>query len=193
MKTSLAMHLKDDLIRHYQWLRQYGINDSHSGNASVREGNTIWLTPTGACADTLEANQLIACDIDGTLGDGASLDARLHVMVYQKNERTRAVLHGHGAHTVALTLNGKDFTPPDFEGHYYFGTVPVLSIAYENYLAEAPEQVSDVLARHKITVVRGHGVYAQAETINLAYKWNCSLELSAQTAWLAQQAGTLPG
>jgi len=184
---------KDDLIRHYRWLRQYGINDSHSGNASVREGHTVWVTPTGACADTLTADDLVACDIDGTLGEGASLDARLHVMAYQKNDRARAVLHGHGAHTVALTLNGKDFTPPDFEGNYYFGTVPVLNITYENYLAEAPEQVSNMLAQHKITVVRGHGVYAQADSINLAYKWNCSLELSAKTAWLAQLAGTLPG
>jgi L-fuculose-phosphate aldolase len=92
---------------------------------------------------------------------------------------------------VALTLDGNDFTPPDFEGNYYFGTVPVLNIAYENYLAEAPERVSDTLAKHKITVVRGHGVYAQADSINLAYKWNCSLELSARTAYLARMAGTL--
>lgn len=32
------MHMKDDLVRHYHWLRQYGLNDSHSGNASVRDG-----------------------------------------------------------------------------------------------------------------------------------------------------------
>jgi L-fuculose-phosphate aldolase len=48
-----------------------------------------------------------------------------------------------------------------------------------------------VLAEHPIMVVRGHGVYARAETINLAYKWSCSLELSAKTAFLARQAGTL--
>jgi len=186
------MELKQDLIRYYRWLRQYGINDSHSGNASVRDNDTVWVTPTGACADTLEAGDLVACNLSGEIGEGASLDAALHIAVYQKNPQARAVLHSHGAHTVALTMNGEDFIPPDFEGQYYFPRVPVINIDYDRYLQDAPQQVASILAEYPITVVRGHGVYAQAETLNLAYKWTCSLELSARTAFLAKQAGTLP-
>jgi L-fuculose-phosphate aldolase len=51
--------------------------------------------------------------------------------------------------------------------------------------------VAAALASHRIVVARGHGVYAQAATLNLAYKWTCSLELSAKTALLARLAGTL--
>jgi len=182
---------KQDLIRYYRWLRQYDINDSHSGNASVRDNDTFWVTPTGACADTLAADDLVACNITGDIGDGASLDAALHLAVYQQNSKARAVLHSHGAHTVALTMNGEDFIPPDFEGQYYFPRVPVININYDHYLEEAPRLVATTLAEYPITVVRGHGVYAQAETLNLAYKWTCSLEHSARTAFLARQAGTL--
>ena len=39
------MALRDDLVQYYRWLREYGYNDSHSGNASVREGDHIWVTP----------------------------------------------------------------------------------------------------------------------------------------------------
>jgi L-fuculose-phosphate aldolase len=186
------MDFKQDMVRYYRWLRQYGINDSHSGNASVRENNTVWVTPTGACADTLQAEDLVACSLEGEIGKGASLDAALHVAVYQHNPKARAVLHSHGAHTVALTMNGKDFIPPDFEGQYYFSRVPVINIDYDRYLQDAPQQVASILAEYPIMVVRGHGVYAQAETLNLAYKWTCSLEQSARTAFLARQAGTLP-
>ena len=49
--------LKQELVQHYGWLRKYGYNDSHSGNASVRDDSTIWVTPTGACADTLHADE----------------------------------------------------------------------------------------------------------------------------------------
>jgi len=185
------MKIQQDLIRYYRWLRQYGINDSHSGNASVRENDTVWVTPTGACADTLVAEDLVACSLTGEISKGASLDAALHVAVYQKNPKARAVLHSHGAHTVALTMNGEDFIPSDFEGQYYFPRVPVINIDYDRYLQDAPQQVANILAEYPITVVRGHGVYAQAETLNLAYKWTCSLELSARTAFLARQAGTL--
>ena len=185
------MNLQQDLVRHYHWLRQYGYNDSHSGNASVRDRDRYWVTPTGACADLLEASQLVECPVEGEPGEGASLDALLHAMVYRKNPHANALLHSHGAYSVAMTLQGKDFIPCDFEGQYYFPRVPVIDISYDRYLDLAAGAVSDVLAEHRVAVVRGHGVYAVAETVNLAYKWTCSLELSARTCFLAAQAGTL--
>lgn len=185
------MDTRQELIQYYQWLRQYGYNDSHSGNMSVKDGETIWVTPTGACADTLTKDELVACKMDQRPAAGSTLDATLHLAVYHNNPQTGAVIHSHGAYTVAMTLNGEDFVPVDFEGQYYFQNIPVLNIAYDDYLEEAPQRVAKVLANHKIAVVRGHGVYAQAETLNLAYKWTCSLELSAKTAYLARQAGTI--
>ena len=185
------MNLKKDLIDHYQWLRRYGVNDSHSGNISAREKNIFWVTPTGACADSLDADELVRCSVDSALPDGASLDARLHQLVYQKNPQAMAVVHSHGPHIVALTMNGKDYIPPDFEGQYYFPRVPVLSINYARCITEAAEKVSDLLAEYPVAIVRGHGVYAQGTSLNLAYKWSCSLELSAKTTFIALQSGTL--
>ncbi len=182
---------KEALIRYFRWLRHYGYNDSHSGNASIRCGNTIWITPTGCCADTVDASMLIACEMDGRIGDNASGDAGLHIAIYQQNPKTRAVLHSHGPYSVALTLDGRDFIPSDFEGRIYFPCVPVISIPYEDYFALSAPQVSEKLSRYPITVVRGHGVYAAAENIDLAYKWTCSLELSAKTQFIARHAGTI--
>ena len=178
--------LKKQLVEHYHWLRQYGCNDSHSGNASFRWHNEIWLTPTGCCADTLQENDLIRCDIDGSMEEGASLDAPLHIQVYQQNPKTKAVMHSHGAHTIAITLKGDDFVPVDFEGQYYFPNVPVITIPYDRYIEQSPSAVATALKDHKVVVVKGHGVYACAESINLAYKWSCSVELSAKIAWLAR-------
>jgi L-fuculose-phosphate aldolase len=179
--------LKQQLVEHYRWLRQYGCNDSHSGNASFRWHNEIWITPTGCCADTLQEEDLIRCNIDGSMEESASLDAPLHIQVYQQNPSARAVIHSHGPHIVAITLNGDNFVPVDFEGQYYFPVVPVIGIPYDRYIELAPTAVADELKEHKVAVVKGHGVYACAETINLAYKWSCSVELSAKTAWLAKQ------
>jgi L-fuculose-phosphate aldolase len=176
-----------DLIRHYRWLRQYGLNDSHSGNLSVRYGADYWVTPSGACADTLETDALIRCQLNANPAPGASLDAALHRQVYLQRPDAAAVMHSHGAYSVAITMSGEDFIPIDFEGQYYFSRVPVLTIPYEDYLEQAPAAVAGVLRDFPVVVVRGHGVYACAETLNLAYKWTCSFELSAKTAFLAQQ------
>lgn len=184
------MHCRQDLVRYFRWLRQYGLNDSHSGNASVREGDTVWVTPTGCGADTLSVGDLVACSLQGEIGQHASLDASLHIAVYQHNPQARVLLHSHGPYSVALTLDGEDFKPVDFEGQYYFSRVPVLNIEYQDYLLESPARVAHALAENKIAIVRGHGVYAQAETVDLAYKWSCSLESSAKTLFIARQ-GTM--
>ncbi|MDH5766377.1 MAG: class II aldolase/adducin family protein [Gammaproteobacteria bacterium] len=187
------MNSKQQLIQYYQWLRQYGYNDSHSGNASIYDpdNDQIWVTPSGACADTLTSNELVAVNTNTTHKHKGSLDTPLHLAVYQKKPSARAVLHSHGAYSVAATLDGKDFVPVDFEGQYYFEKVPVITIPYNEYVAQAADAVSSMLADYPITVVRGHGVYATAENLNLAYKWTCSFELSAKTWLLARQAGTL--
>lgn len=185
------MDARQDLIRRYQWLRRYGINDSHSGNLSVRDGDRIWITPTGACADTLQVQDLIALDRDGIPPAGASLDAPLHLAVYCAKPETGAVIHSHGPYTVALTMNGEDLQPRDFEAKLYFPRIPVLHIDFDHYTQRSPTEVAKMLREYPVVVVRGHGAYACAATMDLAYKWTCSLEHSAKTAFIAKLAGTL--
>lgn len=185
------MDPRSELVKYYRWLRQYGLNDSHSGNASVRDGNVIWITPSGCCADTLEPEDLVGCRLDSECGEGASLDAALHLAIYRTNGHAQAVLHSHGPYSVAMTLNGQDFVPVDFEGGFYFPSVPVVNAPYREYVEKAPVLIAGALADSPISVFRGHGVYAWGETLNKAYKWTCSLELSAKTAWLAKLAGTV--
>lgn len=183
--------LREDIIQYYHWLRAYGYNDSHSGNISARDHDSILVSPSGACADTLKTADLLPFSINSAIPEGASLDSRLHQKVYQHYPGAGAVLHSHGAYTVAMTMNGEDFIPPDFEGAYYFKRVPVINLDYTDVISAAPEHVVEQLQHSNIVVVRGHGVYAMGETLNLAYKWTCSLELSAKTAFIAKQAGTL--
>ncbi len=185
------MNFKDDLVRHYLWLRRYGLNDSHSGNASIRQGDSVWITPTGCCADTLSSGELVQCALDGAIPNDASLDAPLHLAVYRASSKTRTLFHSHGPYSVAMTMDNKEFLPEDFEGQLYFSRVPVLTIPYDRYVADSPRLVAAVLAEYPIAVVRGHGVYACAESLTLAYKWTCSLELSAKTAFIAHQAGKI--
>jgi L-fuculose-phosphate aldolase len=183
---------RETLVRYYRWLREHGLNASHSGNASVRDGEAAWVTPTGCGGDTLVASDLVRCPLDGAVPEGASLDAPLHLAVYRANRAARAVLHSHGPWSIAVTLRGGDFRPVDFEGRYYFPVVPVLDIPEERYTADSPAQVAAALAGHPVCLVRGHGVYAAGESLDRAYKWTCSLESSARIAGLAGMLGTLP-
>ncbi|MEJ2515121.1 MAG: class II aldolase/adducin family protein [Gammaproteobacteria bacterium] len=177
------------LVRYYRWLRTHGLNDSHSGNASVLDGAALWVTPSGCCGDTLEPADLLACPRQGSPPAGASLDAPLHQAVYRHNPAAAAMLHSHGPWSIAVTLAGGNFTPGDFEGRYYFDEVPVLDIPPDRYTAESPEAVGRTLAEHRVCLVRGHGVYAVGASLDEAYRWTCSLESSARIAGLGRLLG----
>lgn len=179
-----------ELVVYYRALRAAGLNDSHSGNGSVRAGDDVWVTPTGAPAERLRPDELIACRLPDRIGERATLDARLHLAVYRENGDAGAVLHAHNPHSIALTIDGCRFVPLDEEGRMYFGEVPVITLDTDDYWTahreEAPGRVGRTLANHAACVVRGHGVYAAGRTLDEAYKWLCSLEHSARIAWLAR-------
>jgi L-fuculose-phosphate aldolase len=181
-----------ELVKYYHLLRERDINDSHSGNGSVRDGDSLWITPTGACADTLQPWQIVRCALEGAAAAGASSDLALHRQVYLRNPRARAVLHGHAVHAIALTMDGNPFEPVDLEGDLYFTHgVSVIDIPYDNYFSASPALVGEALASHPAVIVRGHGLYAWGENLNQAYKWLCSLELAARIKYLALRSGTL--
>jgi L-fuculose-phosphate aldolase len=184
------MDNKQSLIRFYQLLRQHGLNDSHSGNISYLHDSHFFITPTGSCADLAEEKDLVHCTMDDANVPKASLDQHAHRAIYRHNPEARAVIHSHNPYTLALTLNGEDFVPVDLEGQYYFPRVPVISISFKTYFEHSPILIATALAEYPVVVVRGHGIYAQGKSLEMAYKWVCSLEQSAKTAFLARQAGT---
>ncbi len=185
--------IREQLTTYYRWLRQYGYNDSHSGNISARDADAFWVTPTGACADLIGPEDFIRCPLAGALPAGASGDAALHQAVYARAPRARAVIHSHCPHAVGLTMDGRDFTPPDFEGQLYFPRVPVISVDYAVYFEQAAARVAEALAAYPVCIVRGHGVYACGESLEMAWKWTCSLEMSARTAFVARSVARTDG
>ena len=185
----MDMATKQELVLYYSRLQKSGLNDSHSGNASVRTDQGMWITPTGACAETLDANDLILCKTDTAATPGASLDAPLHGAIYRDISGARAVLHFHPAHAIALTLDGEDFLPEDFEGSYFLNRVPVLDVAFQRYTQDSPAAVAEALVENRATIVRGHGAYVCGKSLDQAYKFANALESSARITWLARVAG----
>ncbi len=179
---------RHELAAYYLRLHDAGLNDSHSGNISVRKDQAFWITPSGAGAESLAPADLVKCPVDGPIVKGASLDAPLHQAVYNTLADVTAVIHSHGPYSIAMTLDGNDFTPCDFEGRYYFESVPVIDIPYDRYTADSPAAVAAALREKPVAIVRGHGVYARGANLDEAYKWSCSLESSARIAWLASTA-----
>jgi len=183
--------VRDVLVRYSQWLRRRGFNDAETGNASVRLGERFWITPSGAGADELRREDLVACTVEGDIPEDASVDAPIHQAVYRAQPEAAAVLHSHGPYSVAVSFGGRDFAPSDFEGSRLLGSVPVLAVDPEQHLEKGAAVIAGALADYPVCAVAGHGVYARGRDLKEAYRWTSTLELSARIYVIAREAAAL--
>ena len=165
-----------------------GINNSHSGNLSIRQGNRVIITRSGAMLAHLEAADLVKTDLeqDDEHTERASMELPVHRAIYQATT-AQAIVHAHPVFATATSLVKDVITPVDGEGAFLLGQVPILnvsqSIASDEVAAELPRLLQD----SKIVVVRGHGSFAIGQTLEEAFKYTNSLENSCKIAYYANQ------
>ncbi len=82
-----------------------GLVRGTSGNVSVRAGDLVAVTPTGAQLSTLEADQVAVVDLAGDQQDGAlapTSELALHLSVYLARAEAGAVVHTHAPAATAI-------------------------------------------------------------------------------------------
>ena len=110
--------LRDEICRVGTSLFARGYVHATAGNISVRTASGFLITPTYACLGTLDPARLAEVDGEGrqTGGDRASKTLALHRRIYESAPDTGCIIHTHGTHLVALTLQGvwrdEDILPP---------------------------------------------------------------------------------
>jgi len=120
-----------DLIRVCHELARRGYARSSSGNVSLRCGERIYVTPTGAPLGRLKVADLALCNLEGRiLGEARpTKEIAFHLAILRERPDVNAVVHTHPTHAVAASalLNPGQFVPavtPQFVMRA--GHVPVL-------------------------------------------------------------------
>lgn len=167
-----------------------GMNNSHSGNLSVRLGDRLIITRTGSMLAHLEEPDLIETGLaeDDANTPLASTEIGVHRAVYLKTPAL-AVVHAHSPHAVALSLLEDEIIPVDAEGLYLLPRVPVLSPRETIASRELEETLPGALREYRVAVVRAHGSFAAGQTLEEAYKWTASLQHSCRILCIAKSMG----
>ena len=126
--------LREQLVEQYIHVERIGLNELASGNLSVRFGDNMLISPSGATADNIAPDTIVECSLEGEWeGDRKpSSEWRMHAAIYQKNEKTQAVVHTHSDYCVAMASNLKPL--PGF--HYLvgsFGGTDVPCVPYSTF------------------------------------------------------------
>ncbi|WP_129842018.1 class II aldolase/adducin family protein [Streptomyces sp. RFCAC02] len=82
-----------------------GLSPGASGNISVRDGDTVLITPTGGALAGLDPDRLSVLALDGSLlaGPKPSKEFPLHLAFYRRDPATTAVVHLHSRHAAAVS------------------------------------------------------------------------------------------
>ena len=99
--------LREDICRLGRSLFERGLTPGSSGNISVRCDDGGWLvTPTNASLGSLDPARLSRLSAAGQLlaGDPPTKEVPLHSALYETRSASRAVVHLHSTHSVALSM-----------------------------------------------------------------------------------------
>ncbi|MEU5371034.1 class II aldolase/adducin family protein [Streptomyces sp. NPDC005951] len=191
---------RSELVEAGRELSAAGLSPGASGNLSVRIGDRIYMTPTGARLDALDPERLAVLDADAPLdrghvaGPAPSKEFPLHRAFYRRDPATRAVVHLHSAHAAACSClpawSGRSALPPLTP---YFvmrvGQTPLIPYAPPGDLAQA-HGLEALGFPFRAALLQNHGPITAGGT--LARAVDAAVELEEVSRLILLLKGTAP-
>lgn len=183
----------EELVALARKMLAMGLVTGTAGNLSARSGDHVLMTPSGVDYELMEAEDLVAVDLDGKPvhpGGNPSVDTMSHVAVYRARSDVGAVIHTHSPYAAAFSTLGREIPPLITEAAGFLGG----AIRVMGYLPPAsPElgyQMAEGIGGDRAVLLPNHGVMATGESLKKAFHAAVAVEESAQVAFLAFQLGS---
>ena len=156
--------LIDELIAASREMYDRKLIHASGGNTSVRDGNSVWITQTGAELGKLTDAEIVRVDLDGNVlaGSAPSKEMDMHLAMYKARENARAVVHVHPTNAIAYStlIDGEsaDAVPP-YTAAFYVRAGRVPMIKYHPSGAHSLHEAVDALAAgYHAILLRQHGL-----------------------------------
>ncbi|QUD90247.1 class II aldolase/adducin family protein [Phenylobacterium montanum] len=182
MTTGSEAAARTELVQAYKEVVGLGLTELSSGNISVRFGEGMLISPTGASGDTITEDSLVYVGPDGgwEAGRRPSSEWQLHARVYRENADTNAIVHTHSDYCVAVACHCKPL--PGF--HYMvgvFGGDDVPCVPYNTFGSEElARDVALALRARTACLMGNHGATARGKHLDAAVKGAHRLEISCR-------------
>lgn len=171
----------EELNKYAHKIVDQGLVVGAGGNLSMRDGNYMYISPSGFDLKEIEPHQWVKVDIitgeiEGSLRP--SSEVLMHLECFRKNEEIQAVLHAHPTYSVGVSSAGKDIPPlfPDFPAM-------VKSVGYIDYIIPTTNLLAEKVAElvdKDVIIMRNHGVLTLGKTMKEAYFFMQLTEESAK-------------
>lgn len=165
---------------------------SAGGNVSMREGDTVYITPSGVNKGMLQADDIVIVNMDGgILSKGVpSIEIGIHLALYKKCPEITAIVHCHPLFATALSVKNealKAYTP---EGALLLGKVAMVP-----YKMPGTKDLVDAVAAEHVSnamIMANHGALTKGRTLMEAFNRMEELEFQAMMQFYCADAEPLP-
>ena len=184
--------LREDIALIGKSLYDRGLAHGSAGNISVKLADGWLMTPTNSCMGRLDPARISRLDGSGRLvsGDPPSKETFLHIAMYEERGGSRAVVHLHSVHSVAVScmdgLDAANVFPPITA----YAVMQVGRLALVPYYPPGDESLADavraVAAKHHAVLLANHGPVVAGSTLEGAVNAIEELEQTAKLMLLLQ-------
>jgi L-fuculose-phosphate aldolase len=162
-----------------------------SGNVSLRAGDSVAVSPTGAKLAALDPAQVAVVDLDGNQTDGAlapTSELGLHLGIHAERG-DGAVIHTHAPFATALSCVIDELPAVHYEMLRFGGSVRVAPYATFGS-EELAANVHAALDGRTAALMANHGSVVAAAGMDAGVELALLLEWACEVYWRAASLGT---
>lgn len=183
--------LRQQLLDTSRRLVELGLNRGSSGNASVRNGDGMLITPSTLPVSGMTEASMVRIDLDGNVLQGGkpSSEWRFHRDILASRPEIGAVIHTHSNFATTLACLRRDVPAV----HYMIAMAGGDNIRCAPYAVFGEQVLSDhaleALRDRKACLLGNHGMIALGSDLADALAVAIEVEFVCEIYWRALQAG----
>ena len=196
MTAAQTESIKNELTRYSARIVRRGLVVGPGGNTSARDGELMWISPSGYALDEIGADDWVAIDI----GSGQvrrpeprpSSESAMHLAIYRARPDVSAIVHTHPPTTIGVISAGLDEIPFMFPDQVALvGTVPCI-----DYVVPCSQELADAVVETmrdrevNALLMQNHGLITIGHNLKEAYYRTEVIEDAARVYWIAASVGT---
>jgi L-fuculose-phosphate aldolase len=183
--------LRTSLLQTSRRMVELGLNRGTAGNASVRCGNDLLITPSALPVAEMTEQDLVLIDKEGKVLQGRkpSSEWRFHCDIFNARPEISAVLHMHSTYATTMACLGKDVPAV----HYHIAIAGGDTIRCTPYTIFGEQNLSDLaleaLRDRKACLLGNHGMIALGKDLSDALLVAQEVEYLCEIYWRALSVG----
>jgi L-fuculose-phosphate aldolase len=186
-----SVALREALVATLRAMTTARLNTGTTGNASVRVGEGMLITPSGVPPEACTAADIVHVAGDGTPRGALapSSEWRMHADVYARRAEAGAIVHAHAPFATALACQRTEIPP----FHYMiarFGGSTVRCARYATFGTQAlSDHVAAAIADRSACLLANHGMLVFGRDLPHAMALASEFEALCEQYWRTLQLG----